>query len=91
MYDYRNRARPKSIPDAERDRIAENLKNTLAAAEAFKARENSTRELQTMNTIHLSLDSLMAQGLKNITGENSFLLWNLVFGQYLTRIAGLIK
>ena len=40
-----------TVPDGERDRIAENLRNTFAAAQAFKARENSTRELQTMNTI----------------------------------------
>lgn len=37
--------------DATRDRIANNLRNTLEAANAFKARENATRELQPMNDI----------------------------------------
>jgi len=35
----------------ERDRLAGALRNALTAAEAFKVRENSTRELQPMNTI----------------------------------------
>ncbi len=37
--------------EAERVRLAEGYRNALAAAEAFNARENSTRELQPMSRI----------------------------------------
>ena len=39
------------LADGERNRIAGHLRNTINAANAFKARENSTRELQPMNAI----------------------------------------
>ena len=39
------------LADGERNRIAGHLRNTINAANAFKARENATRELQPMNRI----------------------------------------